>query len=278
MITGSFMFMNKRLELLLIIIAVLILIPALTYSIQTNSEIIDNIFKEANTYYENGDYEKALELYLNLEASGIRNHLLFYNIANTYIKLSQTKIGKAILYYKRALYYNNSDSDTIENLNRVRKLVISDNPNKINEQEKSIVYRMVLFINKYLNINTITIILLILLSSANILLIIYFLLIKKHKTILISAIVIYLIFIIILVLFLIKINAEIFTNYGVVTGDVCEAYKEPTTKGKTLFTLSEGIEFEIVEQISDDWALILLPNGIRGYVKTKNIEKIKNLN
>jgi pentatricopeptide repeat protein len=77
---------------------------------------VDNtsLYNEANGYYAAGEYDKALDLYNSLIERGIKNHLLYYNTANTYFKLGET--GYARLFYERALLLNPFDRDVRNNL------------------------------------------------------------------------------------------------------------------------------------------------------------------
>lgn len=60
------------------------------------------LFDEANSAYEEGQFEKAAEDYKALNAmQGIRSPALLYNLANALYK--QGKLGEAILYYEAAL-------------------------------------------------------------------------------------------------------------------------------------------------------------------------------
>jgi tetratricopeptide (TPR) repeat protein len=80
--------------------------------------------QEAAALYEKAilDYEKIIE------AGGIKNAKLYYNLANAYIL--NNNIGKAILNYRKAQLLNNSDPDIYKNLNfarskRIDKIAVS---------------------------------------------------------------------------------------------------------------------------------------------------------
>lgn len=71
-------------------------------------------FAVANNAYRDGDYAAALEKYEAIEAVGLRSAELYYNIANTHYR--QETLGKAILYYERALELAPNDEDIQNNL------------------------------------------------------------------------------------------------------------------------------------------------------------------
>jgi tetratricopeptide (TPR) repeat protein len=74
----------------------------------------DRVFDQANLYYQQGEYQKALEGYHQIEASGMVSASLYYNLGNSYYKLGE--IGKAILFYERALRLDPGDEDIRSNL------------------------------------------------------------------------------------------------------------------------------------------------------------------
>jgi len=66
-------------------------------------------FVMANAAYTRGDYSQALTLYDEILAGGEVSGALLYNIGNTYFKIGD--LGRAVLYYERALRYIPRDTD-----------------------------------------------------------------------------------------------------------------------------------------------------------------------
>lgn len=79
-------------------------------------------FHEANRLYTASDYIGALDIYLELEQRGLKSGELYYNAGNAYYKLAQ--LGKAILYYERALKYLPMDEDLHTNLLLARLSIV----------------------------------------------------------------------------------------------------------------------------------------------------------
>lgn len=75
---------------------------------------VDAMWDAANTAYINNDYARAEEVYTAIEALGERSAKLYYNLANACFK--QEELGRAILYYHRALRLSPGDEDTRYNL------------------------------------------------------------------------------------------------------------------------------------------------------------------
>lgn len=68
----------------------------------------------ANTAYINGDYRTATETYERILDEGLSSVKLYYNLANACFK--EDRLGKAILYYHRALRGAPGNSDIRYNL------------------------------------------------------------------------------------------------------------------------------------------------------------------
>ncbi|MCM1300197.1 MAG: tetratricopeptide repeat protein [Alistipes senegalensis] len=72
------------------------------------------LWDAANTAYIDGDYHAATKSYEQLVARGYGSSKLFYNLANSYFK--QERIGRAILFYRRALRLDPGNADARYNL------------------------------------------------------------------------------------------------------------------------------------------------------------------
>jgi len=119
---------------------------------------VEHIFTEANRYYKEGLqageasaqkllFEKALLRYKQLFEQGhIVNGRIFCNIGNIYAQLGDT--GKAVLFYKRGLYYGPRDYRCKNNLLYLRNR-LQENENSLNEQRRTAhTFRPLLFTPK----------------------------------------------------------------------------------------------------------------------------------
>jgi tetratricopeptide (TPR) repeat protein len=79
------------------------------------------LFEEGNARYEEGDFPSAIDVYGSLVLRGVENKDLYYNLANAYFKNGE--LGRAILYYERALRLAPRDEDTKANLSLVEAML-----------------------------------------------------------------------------------------------------------------------------------------------------------
>ena len=77
------------------------------------------IFKQANNAYDKGEYATSLQLYKQLN----NNDIVFYNMANAYLKLGDTVRG--ILNFERALKINPSNKDARKYINNLELINLS---------------------------------------------------------------------------------------------------------------------------------------------------------
>ena len=90
----------------------------------------EQLWDAANTAYINGDFRAAAAAYEQLLAQGFVSVKLYYNLANAYFK--ENRLGKAILFYHRALRLAPGNDDIRYNLS-VAEARTKDNIERIPE-------------------------------------------------------------------------------------------------------------------------------------------------
>lgn len=94
---------------------------ALETAESTSEEVLpastEALWDAANTAYINNEYSRAEKLYEAILQQGEQSAKLYYNLANACFK--QDDLGRAILYYKRALRLSPGDADIRYNLSVV---------------------------------------------------------------------------------------------------------------------------------------------------------------
>lgn len=82
---------------------------------------LDSMFDEANNAFWNGEYERAAELYAELEELGARSPALSYNRGTAEARLGN--LGHAVRHYERALRQNPGHADAVYNLTAIREFI-----------------------------------------------------------------------------------------------------------------------------------------------------------
>ncbi|MEW5993502.1 MAG: tetratricopeptide repeat protein [Candidatus Zixiibacteriota bacterium] len=100
-------------------IAIFLLIAAAPLVVVSAKEPTVEAFEQANTLYEQKQYEQAIEVYQTVLASGVESAALYFNLGNACFK--QGDLGQAILNYLRARRLDPSDEDIRHNLQFARQ-------------------------------------------------------------------------------------------------------------------------------------------------------------
>lgn len=77
---------------------------------------------DGNNAYSEGEFDKALSIYVSLIDSGLESTALYFNTANTYYKKGD--LAHSLLFYERAKLLAPADKDIQFNLDLTRKLVV----------------------------------------------------------------------------------------------------------------------------------------------------------
>lgn len=86
------------------------------------------LFEEANTFYNNGKYEEAIDKYKSVLATKQQSAELYFNLGNAHYKLNN--IAPSIYYYEKALLLDPNDKDIQTNLAFAQNMTI-DSFNKV---------------------------------------------------------------------------------------------------------------------------------------------------
>lgn len=225
-----------------------------------------SLFKQANLYYENVDYQKALETYEKVLAKGEMSSAdLFYNIGNCYFKLND--LGHAILNYKRASLLRPRDFFIQHNLTFARSLVdytIEDTRSwyvQISDKWLSFFTDLEWVISVLFALG------LVFASCICCMLFPQHVLFKTFRTFFI---------LLFLVLSIVVLSNKYFSTdarSGVVVAHDVKAHSGPVSTENIVFRLAQGLEITIIEK-RGAWYKIRLKNGSIGWVLAASIEPV----
>ena len=80
----------------------------------TSNQAIDDLFQKSNEYYTNGDYQNAVNGYLDVLDSGFESSELYFNLGNSFYKLNN--IPDSNFFYEKAKSISPNDEDILTNL------------------------------------------------------------------------------------------------------------------------------------------------------------------
>ena len=226
-------------------------------------------YKKAVKLYNEKKYENALEEFLIVSDSGIEQADLYFDIGNCYFRLNN--LGKAILYYKRALHLSPLHKEAAKNL----KLAYSLRKDKQDIEEEFFINETITNFFKVLPLDALAIVLLTIFIF--IVLIINTLIIRykgREKSIPLLWLTIFIVFFIgTAVLSSWKWNNYKNNREAVLLDATAISYSGPGSDYTRLFTIHEGMDFD-VEKVQENWSLIKLKNGMGGWIETSSYAKV----
>lgn len=227
------------------------------------------IWKSAEEAYSVGDFDGAIRDYQSLENSGAVSSSLFYNLANAYYR--KGSVGKAILYYERALKLDPADKDVRNNLEMARLQTLD----KIDSVPQFILVEWVRNLRNKLSSNAWAIVSLILLAiSVALLLLCKFGRSISSRRLYFVIAMIFLLFTIFSFLFSLSLARQATGNdTAVVVENIGSVKSSPAAGGNSIFVLHEGTKVKILERV-EQWSKIEIQDGRQGWIKTSDIEVI----
>jgi tetratricopeptide (TPR) repeat protein len=223
----------------------------------------------AEQLYENQQYDSALVVYEDLLNQGYHNAVLYYNIGNVYYK--KNDVARAILYYEKAFLLNPHDSDIQHNLDFARAQQVDKIESLGRGFVKSWYARLYRLFNPNVWIVLSIISFLLFLSGLALFFFSSKLVYRKSG------------FFIGIFLFLVSLVSYISAQsryteltaheYAIVVEPTVSIKTEPLETSKDLTVIHGGLKVKIIQE-KQDWLLIRLSDGNKGWIKKRFIEEI----
>ena len=231
----------------------------------SNTQNIDNLFEESNDLYTNGDYQNAVQGYLEIVKSGFESAELYFNIGNSFYKLNN--IPESNYYYEKAKSISPNDDDILTNLSFAQNLRID----KIETLPVTDIQNLKLSILDLLSEKGWSYILVILIWIMCFTFIVYNLSNDpKFKRLFFSISFVLLI----LSSFTLFINFEkkkiSEIKYAIIYDKEIEVWSEPNNISELKFLLHEGTQVKLIDVI-EDWLNIQLENGTIGWIQSSSL-------
>lgn len=230
---------------------------------------IDGQMQQAGSYYRNGEFDKAIEIYEDLRSKGYEGTSLYFNLGNAYYRIG--KIGYAILNYERALKLSPTDDDVKHNLAFANLSTVD----RIQPLPTFFLFEWWESLLASLSVNGWTYLAYFFFILLLILVVIYFFAktIFQQKLILFSGLAALVILLITVLLLIVKINREQTLISGVVIEQSITVKTSPDPESTDAFVIHEGLKVNLEDRL-DEWIKIRLADGKVGWVENKAVEKI----
>lgn len=227
-------------------------------------------FEKGNELYRKNQYQEAVQAYESVLKTQKHSAELYFNLGNVYYKLN--KVAPAIYYFEKALLLNPNDKDILNNLAFAQKLQIDE----VKEVPEVGFGKLVSNLTSSQHYNSWA--WMAVWASFGVLLFFigyYF----SYKTLLkrtyFGGMFIALIFLVMAIFFaMTEKNNERMYRPAIVFDERVEIKSEPKPDASVAFYLHEGTKVEVKENL-DNWRLIALPDGTKGWIRKNSIKELK---
>lgn len=223
--------------------------------------ILSSLLTNAENFYKNGLYKKALEEYKEFETAGMSNPNLHLNIGNCYYRLGE--YGKALIYYRKGWFLSPNDPNILHNLSLFTKN--QENPNPFISLIKRTIDRISLRYFSYLLVISFS--LLIFLISIRLIQSVRPIKLPINPLLFLASI----IFIFSLIGFGVwwgRVQSK-----WVVVLESSVAYSGPGEQFKELLKMDEAEEGKLIRE-SDGWWLVQLNGGEGGWIDSSKVSLV----
>ncbi|NOZ55652.1 MAG: tetratricopeptide repeat protein [Calditrichaeota bacterium] len=242
---------------------VVLLAPA---ALLAQSADVQHLFEQGNSFYRDGQYEKAIEAYEKVRQLGYESPELYYNLGNAYFRTGQ--IGKAVLNLERARRLAPKDEDIRHNLQIVNLRVVD----KVPHPPKLFFQVWYEAVRNLLSVDGWTLLFVVLYVLAASLVVVWVLARRPViRTLARRALAFVLVLLLGTGLFWIGALRASRVVHAVVTVPRVEVLSAPEEGATEVFPLHEGVVVQIRDR-SDGWYEIRLPDGKVGWLKKEAVE------
>jgi len=246
-----------------------ILIFSVLFVNLTLASQVDDLMKQGNDAYKNGNYRSAITDYGKLVHQGYEGVSLFYNLGNAYYK--EAKIGYAILYYEKALKLSPNDDDIQHNL----AIANAKTVDKIDTLPEFFIFQIWESLLSFFSVTgwtylTYFLFILILVSAG-----IYFFTknpgVQRYSFF--SGLALLCAFILSVVILSINVNRNLNVKNGIIITQAVSAKLSPDSKSNDAFVIHEGLKVRMEDKV-DNWVKIRLNDGKIGWLPENDIAQI----
>lgn len=224
---------------------------------------------EGNKAYIDGDYKKAIERYTAILDRDRYSVKLYYNLANAYFKTDE--IGRAILYYNKALKLAPSNDDVRYNL----AIAEAQTKDKIAVVPEFFLNRWMRGIRNTMSCTAWSAVSLAAFAAVLAFALLFLLSgrIAVRKTGFYGALAALTVFVIATSFAIAERRDMLRREQAVVMSSAISVKSSPDRSATDLFVLHEGTKVRIATEI-DGWYEIVIADGKKGWTESRNIEQI----
>ena len=232
---------------------------------------LNEIFKEGNSAYNEGDFEKAISQYNMILKKGKHSSDLYFNLGNAYYRLN--KVAESIFYFEKAKQLDPSSDKIKFNSSFAENMTIDS----IEKLPKSQLEELKIKIFNFFSFKNWAI-LTVFFSWLFLVMFLLYLFNNKSsiKRIFFSFSTICLVMLIFTMSICYFSQKEKESNqFAVIFSNQLTIWPEPNERGEIKFILHKGTKVNLLENL-DEWKKIRIANGSEGWVKNPELKSLNS--
>lgn len=229
------------------------------------------LFDRATEAYNGGEYQEAVDNYLEILENGQHSAELYYNLGNTYYKLNQ--IAPSIYYYEKALLLKPNDREVKNNLSYARNMTL-DAIDEMPQTGLSKIYDSVIGLLSYDQWSYVAVVFMLLFVLLYIAFY-YFRYASRKRTAFVTSMVSLIFAIVAFVFAYTQYNTFQTDRPAIVFAEETSVKAEPNKKSQEAFALHEGTKVNVLDQLND-WQKIRIADGTTGWIPKEDIKLLKD--
>jgi tetratricopeptide (TPR) repeat protein len=230
---------------------------------------VQKLFDSANELYQKENYEKAIDLYEDVERLNFTSSALFYNLGNAHYKLNQ--VGPAIFYYEKALQIDPNNEDVKNNLVFAKRLALDS----IEELPQTFFQKIDSNYLKSLSYNEWAICTVVFTFLGSLFFVFFYFTYNsgtKRFFFVSSMFSFFLLFITLAITYQQFSNSSKYKE-AIVFAEETSVMNAPTLNSEDLFTLHEGTKVMVLDTI-DKWKKIKIADGKQGWIIGTEVKEL----
>lgn len=233
------------------------------------TQTTDALFETANTFYKNGKYQEAIDIYNKIEAKKEVSSELYYNLGNAYYKLN--KVAPTVYNYEKALKLNPLNTDAKNNLIFAQRLTLDS----IEELPKSLIQQFNKNYLQKLTYNQWAAVCILLSFLAAILFLVFYFAetSSKKRLFFVLSSLSFLLLVATLTITYNQFNLKKNTVEAIIFSEEVDVKNAPTENSNDVFTIHEGTKVFVLDTV-DNWKKIKLADGKIGWTIDENLKII----
>ena len=228
-------------------------------------------FDKATEAYNDGEYQKAIDLYLDILESGKHSAELYFNLGNCYYKLDE--IGPSIYFYEKALLLKPQDAEILDNLRFAENMRLD----AIEEMPKTAMAKLHDTVVLAWSFDQWAIIAIVMLSLFVTGYITYYLLYSatKKRIAFISGTLALFLAVFALAMAYLAFQDFKTKNPAIIFEREVAVTSEPNQRSEKVFVLHEGTKVNVMDTL-ENWHKIKIADGQTGWIPSESLRLVKD--